>query len=433
MTNVMNSTNPSVSTAGHCVSITQSDDLISSLSSLSFNESGANESEAPITLSTPSGSNCSVTAASRRVEDASLHDLPSNLMINNNTVDAKDLTSDTLENHQKIQSQTIKNSEILNALTSSSPNNGTISSKAMSTLPNYEYPTSSNDNSVSAMWSNVDDGSNHNLSSNGYKNNVNYTNSPISIMNNSNMQQQQMQQNRRAITASHGCFQPGSRLNTMPSQNHHLPAGQFHKHNTQDQSIHQQQHSMPQQVQHHAMNYHQLNTERDMMGDHQRHAQKFGSNYPLWSNPQTTVAWSQPQHSHQQMPTWNRGRSVPNLNPISNTLPHNRKPTSPNTGMSGYGQAPCGIQSPMKYRRSTSFPVKGLANVHGNIDVNVQGQNNLSHGPLDVNVLDDAREQFIQYQVSKLKQKYLKFIDDTFVIFKRIVLATTTLIPLSTV
>lgn len=111
----------------------------------------------------------------------------------------------------------------------------------------------------------------------------------------------------------------------------------------------------------------------------------------------------QQQQTHQQ--PWNRGRSVPNLNPMSNNL-SNRKPTSPNPGMSMSAFAAsqqCGITSP-KYRRSTSFPgkVQGQNSLHhGNVvDIGGQGQNNLSHGPIDMNSLDDARDQFMQYQVS---------------------------------
>lgn len=63
----------------------------------------------------------------------------------------------------------------------------------------------------------------------------------------------------------------------------------------------------------------------------------------------------------------------------------------------------CGITSPMKYRRSTSFPgkVQGQNPLHhGNVvDNSGQGHNNLSHGPIDMNTLDDARDQFMQYQV----------------------------------
>lgn len=77
-----------------------------------------------------------------------------------------------------------------------------------------------------------------------------------------------------------------------------------------------------------------------------------------------------------------------------------------------------GITSPMKYRRSTSFPgkVQGQNALHhggsggggggGNlVDMGGQGQNNLSHGPIDMNAMDDAREQFMQYQVSFMQSK----------------------------
>lgn len=82
-----------------------------------------------------------------------------------------------------------------------------------------------------------------------------------------------------------------------------------------------------------------------------------------------------------------------------------------------------GITSPMKYRRSTSFPgkVQGQNALHhgggnggggggssGNIvDMGGQGQNNLSHGPIDMNAMDDAREQFMQYQVSFMQSHRL--------------------------
>lgn len=143
----------------------------------------------------------------------------------------------------------------------------------------------------------------------------------------------------------------------------------------------------------------------------QSHHHHLNSNYPVWSNPTTAVAWNQPPQQqqqppqHQQMQPWNRGRSVPNLNPISNNMVNHRKPTSPNPGMSMSAfvptQASCGTTSPMKYRRSTSFPGKtqGQNASHGNIDMSGQSQNNVAHGPLDVNTLDDVRDQFMQYQV----------------------------------
>lgn len=67
----------------------------------------------------------------------------------------------------------------------------------------------------------------------------------------------------------------------------------------------------------------------------------------------------------------------------------------------------------MKYRRSTSFPgkVQGQNSLHhGNVvDISGQGQNNLSHGPIDMNTLDDARDQFMQYQVSVMSRPLQPF------------------------
>lgn len=102
---------------------------------------------------------------------------------------------------------------------------------------------------------------------------------------------------------------------------------------------------------------------------------------------------------------------------MSNNLP-NRKPTSPNPSMSMSAafaaSQQCGgsITSPMKYRRSTSFPgkVQGQNALHhgGNVvDMGGQGQNNLTHGPIDMNAMDDAREQFMQYQVSFMQSNDL--------------------------
>lgn len=84
----------------------------------------------------------------------------------------------------------------------------------------------------------------------------------------------------------------------------------------------------------------------------------------------------------------------------------------------GASQQCGGITSPMKYRRSTSFPgkVQGQNALHhggsgGNlVDMGGQGQNNLSHGPIDMNAMDDAREQFMQYQVSFMQSNYLSYL-----------------------
>lgn len=37
---------------------------------------------------------------------------------------------------------------------------------------------------------------------------------------------------------------------------------------------------------------------------------------------------------------------------------------------------------------------------HGNVvDITGQSQNNLSHGPIDMNSIDDGRDQYMQYHV----------------------------------
>lgn len=51
---------------------------------------------------------------------------------------------------------------------------------------------------------------------------------------------------------------------------------------------------------------------------------------------------------------WNRGRSVPNLNPMQGGLV-NRKPSP-----TGFGQPTNMLISPVKFRRSTSYPGKGM-------------------------------------------------------------------------
>lgn len=105
-----------------------------------------------------------------------------------------------------------------------------------------------------------------------------------------------------------------------------------------------------------------------------------------WSNSGPNSPWQQQQmqqhqqhHQQQQLlhqsssqaslPNWNRGRSVPNLNPLSPHVPHQRKhqtPTQysmPPSASSSQGLSPNPI-SPSKYRRSTSYPGKNQ-NMHG--------------------------------------------------------------------
>jgi hypothetical protein len=100
-----------------------------------------------------------------------------------------------------------------------------------------------------------------------------------------------------------------------------------------------------------------------------------------WSN---SGPWQQQQMQHQQqqqllhqsssqsqasVTNWNRGRSVPNLNPLSPHVPHQRKHQTPvqysmpPSASSSQGLSP-NPNSPSKYRRSTSYPGKNQ-NMHG--------------------------------------------------------------------
>jgi hypothetical protein len=97
-----------------------------------------------------------------------------------------------------------------------------------------------------------------------------------------------------------------------------------------------------------------------------------------WSN---SGPWQQQQQQmqHQQqllhqsssqasVTNWNRGRSVPNLNPLSPHVPHQRKHQTPvqysmpPSASSSQGLSP-NPNSPSKYRRSTSYPGKNQ-NMH---------------------------------------------------------------------
>lgn len=78
--------------------------------------------------------------------------------------------------------------------------------------------------------------------------------------------------------------------------------------------------------------------------------------------PQASYGWATPG-SQQQPPgtwssgasaPWNRGRSVPNLNPMQGNIV-NRKPSP-----TGFGQPTNMLISPVKFRRSTSYPGKGM-------------------------------------------------------------------------
>ena len=96
-----------------------------------------------------------------------------------------------------------------------------------------------------------------------------------------------------------------------------------------------------------------------------------------WSNSGPWQQQQQMQHQQQllhqsssqaSINNWNRGRSVPNLNPLSpHVPPHQRKHqppvqySMPPSASSSQGLSP---NSPSKYRRSTSYPGKNQ-NMHG--------------------------------------------------------------------
>lgn len=177
---------------------------------------------------------------------------------------------------------------------------------------------------------------------------------------------------RRAITASHTGNGSGTNLVSGYSQHHGLSPTAIGR----NSSMHQQSNMSGGQQQNH-------------------HQNLFKNSYPAWSNPPPSIAWPlQSNQNHQAaLGAWNRGRSVPNLNPLSTGMQQTRKPTSPNPpchspfgslinsgAQGGMGGQNSSI-SPMKYRRSTSFPGK------------------VSVGPLEISNIDDARDSFMAYQV----------------------------------
>ncbi|XP_055677446.1 cytoplasmic polyadenylation element-binding protein 2 isoform X2 [Lutzomyia longipalpis] len=178
---------------------------------------------------------------------------------------------------------------------------------------------------------------------------------------------------RRAITASHTGNGSGSNIVSGYSQHHGLSPTAIGR---QSSMQHQQSNMSGGQQQNH-------------------HQNLFKNSYPAWSNPPPSIAWPlQGNQNHQAtLGAWNRGRSVPNLNPLSTGgIQQSRKPTSPNPpchspfgslinsgAQGGMGGQNSSI-SPMKYRRSTSFPGK------------------VSVGPLEISNIDDTRDTFMAYQ-----------------------------------
>ncbi|XP_055605839.1 translational regulator orb2 [Uranotaenia lowii] len=123
---------------------------------------------------------------------------------------------------------------------------------------------------------------------------------------------------------------------------------------------------------------------------------QFKNSYPTWSNPSSSTPWSQqhqnqaPQQQQQHQPnsvsTWNRGRSVPNMNlgngSLNNMHPRNKPHNQSQQSLSPYANhlqqqqqqqhqqqqhqqlsaaAALINNSPSKYRRSTSYPTSAAA------------------------------------------------------------------------
>lgn len=333
MTNVINTTSNSVLTSNvHTTNITQqSDDLLPSLASLSFNVTNSGETSVGSVTSISGTTGTTLNVGVHSTEDTNettLSTLLSPILNNNNTVDAKDFK--TIENNLELQ-QNITTADMLTVLTAQqTTNNVAAVSPSMSSSSSqapinsqYDFATTkiNDDNtSVAAMWSNIDDGSNHNIGSNGFKSNSNYPNSLVTtLMNNTNLSANLQQQNRRAITASHGGYQqqqqqglPPNNLQPrgMPSIQQHANHHNLHKPNQPEHQSHhmnmQQSHHLHQQN----LNYHQTPNaiDRDQMHESHRHQQKpnlYNSSYPVWSNPSSTMPWQ----TQQQQSTMNN--SIP--------------------------------------------------------------------------------------------------------------------------
>lgn len=222
------------------------------------------------------------------------------------------------------------------------------------------------------LWSTAGDDTNH-LSMNGFGSFPNFSTPPMFNGGGAGNLSAGLshQQQRRAITASQQSF-PHHGL----SPNRSAPLLQ---------TQHQQQ---------------QQNQQKNM----------FNNPYPTWSNAavvaaaaaaqSAAAAWSAQQHPQSQQQNqqsqWSRGRSVPNLNPpLSGNsgggggagLMSQRKPNSPNPGpsQSPFNVSQSGITgiSPLKYRRSTSFPGKSASPAGYS---------------LDVPTIDDGRDPFLAYQ-----------------------------------
>ena len=150
---------------------------------------------------------------------------------------------------------------------------------------------------------------------------------------------------RRAITASHNFPQHGGNTGAPTGARHGLQVGQ------------QQQQQQQQQPTSHPGVYLQ------------------GKGYTTWSGgPQAAQQWGGgPQQTSAASPAlspWSRGRSVPNLPPLHSSLHaaaavaaaaglQGRKPSPTFPGHPGSNQGHPSNISPVKFRRSTSYPGKG--------------------------------------------------------------------------
>lgn len=240
----------------------------------------------------------------------------------------------------------------------------------------------------SSLWSTGDENTNS-INLNGLGTFANYSSTAQQMYNggpNSIAMAQQQQQQRRAITASHGSGGFQLSPNSAAAIGRNTPLLQTQSVQTQQQQ--QQQH---QQQQHQQQ---QITKQSSGSGG------LYNNGYPSWSNPPppNMSGWQTPaaMGNNQVQSPWNRGRSVPNLNPamVGNNLSCHRKPTSPNPGpsTSPFSSQQTGINqtmiSPSKYRRSTSFPGKAPMGFHG---------------PLEVSLgMDDGRDQYMGYQVRKI-------------------------------
>lgn len=147
------------------------------------------------------------------------------------------------------------------------------------------------------------------------------------------------------------------------------------------------------------------------------HLNKNGNNNSFSSHWSNTWQSHQQQQQHQQMEqqllqqqssqlqsNWNnRGRSVPNMNPLSPHLPpqsHQRKHQPPLTqysmppsAFSSCSQGLLSPNSPSKYRRSTSYPGKQ------------QQQQHMHSGGYQMDAIEDQSSYMSPYQVRKSSKR----------------------------